>query len=128
MEMDLTTRIIAIVVLILFSGYFSMAEISLAASPKVKLHQALDAGDKRAQKVLDLQVKPGPFFSVIQIGLNAIAILGGIIGETLFSPFFEELFLYFCSPELASSLGLFLYDYDGFRAVCRLDSQTYRFK
>ena len=60
MEMDLTTRIIAIVVLILFSGYFSMAEISLAASPKVKLHQALDAGDKRAQKVLDLQVKPGP--------------------------------------------------------------------
>ena len=52
MEMDLTTRIIAIVVLILFSGYFSMAEISLAASPKVKLHQALDAGDKRAQKVL----------------------------------------------------------------------------
>lgn len=50
MEMDLTTRIIAIVVLILFSGYFSMAEISLAASPKVKLHQALDAGDKRAQK------------------------------------------------------------------------------
>ena len=74
MEMDLTTRIIAIVVLILFSGYFSMAEISLAASPKVKLHQALDAGDKRAQKVLDLQVKPGPFFSVIQIGLNAIAI------------------------------------------------------
>ena len=107
MEMDLTTRIIAIVVLILFSGYFSMAEISLAASPKVKLHQALDAGDKRAQKVLDLQVKPGPFFSVIQIGLNAIAILGGIIGETLFSPFFEELFLYFCSPELASSLGFF---------------------
>jgi len=106
MEMDLTTRIIAIVVLILFSGYFSMAEISLAASPKVKLHQALDAGDKRAQKV-DLQVKPGPFFSVIQIGLNAIAILGGIIGETLFSPFFEELFLYFCSPELASSLGFF---------------------
>ena len=107
MEMDLTTRIIAIVVLILFSGYFSMAEISLAASPKVKLHQALDAGDKRAQKVLDLQVKPGPFFSVIQIGLNAIAILGGIIGETLFSPFFEKLFLYFCSPELASSLGFF---------------------
>ena len=97
MEMDLTTRIIAIVVLILFSGYFSMAEISLAASPKVKLHQALDAGDKRAQKVLDLQVKPGPFFSVIQIGLNAIAILGGIIGETLFSPFFEKLFLYFLS-------------------------------
>ena len=72
MEMDLTTRIIAIVVLILFSGYFSMAEISLAASPKVKLHQALDAGDKRAQKVLDLQVKPGPFFSVRRFFLRSL--------------------------------------------------------
>lgn len=107
MELDLTGRIISIVLLILASGYFSMAEISLAASPKVKLHQALENGDKRAQQVLDLQVKPGPFFSVIQIGLNAIAILGGIIGETVFSPYFEMLFRLFLSPELSSSLGFF---------------------
>lgn len=59
MELDLTGRIISIVLLILASGYFSMAEISLAASPKVKLHQALENGDKRAQQVLDLQVKAG---------------------------------------------------------------------
>lgn len=107
MELDLTGRIISIVLLILASGYFSMAEISLAASPKVKLHQALENGDKRAQQVLDLQVKPGPFFSVIQIGLNAIAILGGIIGETVFSPYFEMFFRLFLSPELSSSLGFF---------------------
>lgn len=107
MELDLTGRIISIVLLILASGYFSMAEISLAASPKVKLHQALENGDKRAQQVLDLQVKPGPFFSVIQIGLNAIAILGGIIGETVFSPYFEMFFRLFLSPEPSSSLGFF---------------------
>lgn len=107
MQLDLTERIIAIVLLILSSGYFSMAEISLAASPKIKLQQALEQGDKRAKQVLDLQVKPGPFFSVIQIGLNAIAILGGIIGETVFSPYFEKFFLLFLPADVSASLGFF---------------------
>ena len=107
MELDVATRIILIILLILASAYFSMAEISLAASPKVKLQQALEQGDKRAKKVLDLQVRPGPFFSVIQIGLNAIAILGGIIGETVFSPYFEKFFLWFLPLDLAATLGFF---------------------
>ena len=91
MEIDTTTRAIAIVLLILCSSYFSLAEISLAASHRVTLQQMFNSGDKRAKMVLDLQEKPGPFFSVIQIGLNAIAILGGIVGETIFSPLFEKL-------------------------------------
>ena len=93
MELDLTTRLIIIVALILSSAYFSIAEISLAASSKIRMQQLIEQGNKRAKQVLDLQIKPGPFFSVIQIGVNAIAILGGIVGETVFSPFFEQFFL-----------------------------------
>ena len=107
MELDLTTRLIIIVALILSSAYFSIAEISLAASSKIRMQQLIEQGNKRAKQVLDLQIKPGPFFSVIQIGVNAIAILGGIVGETVFSPFFEQFFLYFCAPDLAASLGFF---------------------
>lgn len=107
MEMDLTTRLIFMALLILSSAYFSIAEISLAASSRIKMHQFLEQGIKKAQKVIDLQIKPGPFFSVIQIGVNAIAILGGIVGETVFSPFFEKIFLYFLEPEIASSLSFF---------------------
>lgn len=105
MEIDTTTRAIAIVLLILCSSYFSLAEISLAASHRVTLQQMFNSGDKRAKMVLDLQEKPGPFFSVIQIGLNAIAILGGIVGETIFSPLFEKLLGLFLSPEASQSWG-----------------------
>lgn len=105
MEIDTTTRAIAIVLLILCSSYFSLAEISLAASHRVTLQQMFNSGDKRAKMVLDLQEKPGPFFSVIQIGLNAIAIMGGIVGETIFSPLFEKLLGLFLSPEASQSWG-----------------------
>lgn len=107
MELDISTRLVLIVVLILSSGYFSMTEIALAASPKVQLKQLIEQGDKRAQQVLNLQIHPGPFFSVIQIGLNAIAILGGIVGETVFSPYFAKFFELFLPSETSVTLGFF---------------------
>ena len=33
-----------------------------------------------AARVLALQAQPGPFFTLVQIGLNAVAIMGGLIG------------------------------------------------
>ncbi len=81
--MDLTLKIFAIFLLILAAAYFAISEISLAGSRRVRLTQMAEAGDSRAQEVLNLQEKPGPFFSVIQIGINAVAILGGIVGEPL---------------------------------------------
>lgn len=72
--------------LVIISGFFSMSEISLAAARRVKL-QILEAeGDVRATKVLALQQDPGSFFTVVQIALNAIAILGGILGEQSLTP------------------------------------------
>jgi CBS domain containing-hemolysin-like protein len=103
MEFDFSTRVIAILFLILFSAYFSVTEIALAASHKLRLQQMTDQGDKRAKLVLDLQEKPGPFFSVIQIGLNAIAILGGIVGEAVLSPVFYKLLSLFLSEKTSAN-------------------------
>lgn len=80
-----------ILLLMSISSFFSMAEISLAAARKLKLTQLMDEGDVRARKVLDLQDRPGDFFTVVQIGLNAVAIMGGIIGEGMFGPHLAEL-------------------------------------
>ena len=41
---------------------------------------------ERAQRVLALQEQPGIFFTVVQVALNAIAIMGGIVGEQALSP------------------------------------------
>lgn len=89
--MDLTLKIFDIFLLILAAAYFAISEISLAGSRRVRLTQMAEAGDSRAQEVLNLQEKPGPFFSVIQIGINAVAILGGIVGEPAFKGIFNTL-------------------------------------
>jgi CBS domain containing-hemolysin-like protein len=63
----------------------------VAASRRVRLRQWLDQGDARAQLVMDVQDEPGDFFTVIQIGQNAVAILAGLVGEGAFSPAFEAM-------------------------------------
>ena len=70
--------ILVILCLIAVSAFFSMSEISLAASRKIKLKLLADEGNINAQRVLNMQENPGMFFTVVQIGLNAVAILGGI--------------------------------------------------
>lgn len=87
--MSLFNNILVILLLITVSAFFSISEISLAAASKLKLRQMADAGDHKAQRVLLLQSSPGNYFTVVQIGLNAVAILGGIVGEQALSPHVE---------------------------------------
>lgn len=93
--MDLSLKLLSIFALIVAAAYFAISEISLAGSRRVRLTQMVENGDKRAQEVINLQEKPGPFFSVIQIGINAVAILGGIVGEAAFTDVFAGLFKWF---------------------------------
>ncbi|QTD46124.1 hemolysin family protein [Ottowia testudinis] len=85
--MNFTQSLLVIVLLIAASAFFSVAEISLAASRRLRLRQLADDGDARALRVLRVQEQPGFYFTAVQIGLNAIAILGGIVGEGLLSPY-----------------------------------------
>ncbi|MGL4543936.1 MAG: hemolysin family protein [Plesiomonas sp.] len=101
-------NILAIVLLIAGSAFFSISEISLAASRKIKLKVMADEGNVGAARVIALQEQPGNFFTVVQIGLNAVAILGGIIGDTAFSPYFESLLIHWLSPEMAGKIGFLL--------------------
>ncbi|MEG0821339.1 MAG: hemolysin family protein [Burkholderiaceae bacterium] len=103
--MSLSTQLLLILVLICASAFFSLSEISLAAARKLRLRQLVDEGSEKAQQVLDLQEHPGHFFTVVQIGVNAVAILGGIIGEAAFTPYFAAAFGWFLSPEMAETLG-----------------------
>ncbi|MGB3622174.1 MAG: hemolysin family protein, partial [Ketobacter sp.] len=77
---------LAIGILICASALFAMSEIGIAAARKIKLRVMVGEGNTKAQDVLDLQQDPGAFFAMIQIALNAISILGGIIGEQALTP------------------------------------------
>ena len=97
--------LLVIVLLIAISSFFSLSEISLAAARKIKLKLLADTGNINAQRVLKMQETPGMFFTVVQIGLNAVAILGGIVGDSAFSPAFRSLFERFTNPILAEQLS-----------------------
>ena len=85
--MSLFQNILIIMVLIAGAGFLSLTEIALAGARKVKLKILAESGEDRAQKVLDLQENSADFFAASQIGLNAVAILGGILGEGAFRPY-----------------------------------------
>lgn len=101
--MTLTQSLLVIVVLIATSAFFSLAEISLAASRRLRLRQMADDGDPRAERVMRIQEQPGHYFTVVQIGLNAVAILGGVVGEGSLSPYFSGLFEIWLSVEAAKT-------------------------
>lgn len=89
--MSLSQELLVLIVLIVVSAFFSIAEISLSSARRIKLQVLIDNGDRRAAQVRALQSKPGHFFTVVQIGLNAIAILAGIFGEASLTPYFRSL-------------------------------------
>jgi len=86
MSSDPIVALLLIAALIAASAFFSLTELAVAASRRVRLRQLADHGDWRAQRVLAVQDDPGDFFTALQIGMNAVAILGGVVGEGAFSP------------------------------------------
>ncbi len=76
--------------LIAASAFFSVSEISLAASRRLRLQTMADEGNPQAAAVIALQEKPGLFFTGIQVGVNAIAIMAGIFGESALTPALRE--------------------------------------
>nr|WP_152878026.1 hemolysin family protein [Acinetobacter guerrae] len=94
--------------MIIAAGFLSLTEIALAGARKVKLKILAESGDERAKKVLDLQQQSADFFAASQIGLNAVAILGGILGEAAFRPFFVNLVHRFYNGPWAENIGFVL--------------------
>ncbi|MGG7093366.1 hemolysin family protein [Shewanella indica] len=106
--MSLFDNLVIIFCLIGTSCFFSMSEIALAASRKIRLRQMADEGDLRAEKVLALQTTPGSFFTVVQIGLNAVAIMGGIVGESAFTPYFAAALAHVVPPPWVGQVSFVL--------------------
>ena len=79
------TAFLVISSLILLNALFAMSEMALTASRKARLQVMVEAGDGGAQAAMDLHDNPTKFLSVVQIGITAIGILNGIVGDAAFS-------------------------------------------
>lgn len=97
-----------LLLLIVLSGVFALSEISIAAARKIKLRVLADEGDPRAQAVLTLQQESGAFFAMVQIALNAISILGGIVGEQTLTPYMKAFISLFYTGSLLDQASFIL--------------------
>lgn len=75
-----TLKIIIIIILIIFTGYLSMAELAVVSIRKAKMQKYLEEGNKNAQIVFDLLDDPNEFLSTVQIGISLIGVLTGAFG------------------------------------------------
>ncbi|MDL2286597.1 hemolysin family protein [Desulfococcaceae bacterium OttesenSCG-928-F15] len=76
-------EIFILVGLILLNGLFAMAEIALVTAQKNRLESRAQEGDRAAYLAMQLRSDPTQFLSTIQIGITAIGILCGIVGDTI---------------------------------------------
>jgi len=83
-EIDITSGLITIGILLVLNAILAMAEVALISARKARLQSELNKGDKRAGIVLQLVEDPNQFLSVIQIGITSIDLLtGAITGATI---------------------------------------------
>lgn len=81
---DLPGNILVLVVLILFSAYFSATETAFSSLNRIKLKNMANDGNKRAKKALDLCEKYDNLLSTILIGNNIVNIMSTSIATALF--------------------------------------------
>lgn len=81
-------EIVALVVLILLSAFFSSAETSLTTANKHRLRSLAEEGNKAAKKVLKLVENPSKMLSAILIGNNVVNISSSALATTLTTKLF----------------------------------------
>lgn len=95
--------------LILLNGCLAMSELALVTANRSRMERLRDAGDRAAARALRLLENPTHFLSTIQIGITAIGILNGIVGESaLAEPLARLISEFGINPRLSIAGATFL--------------------
>jgi putative hemolysin len=78
--MNAFLEILIIFLLILINGFFSMSEIALVSSRKVRLEQRVENGDRGAADALELTKSSNRLLSSVQIGITLVSMFTGVLG------------------------------------------------
>lgn len=90
MDSNIQTLIIILLVLILFSGYFSATETAFSCANKIRLKNMVNNGNKSAERVLKLLDDYDSLISTILIGNNIVNIAGASIATVIFTKIYGD--------------------------------------
>lgn len=83
MDTDGVMQLVALIILVLLSAFFSSAETSLTTVNRVRLKTLADEGNKRAKTALEVLDKYGKMLSAILIGNNIVNLSASALATTL---------------------------------------------
>ncbi len=86
-------ELIAVIILIMLSAFFSSAETALTTVNKHRLRAMADDGNKTAEKVLRLVENPSKMLSAILIGNNVVNISSSAIATSLTTKVFGNAYI-----------------------------------
>lgn len=78
-----TCQLIAIIILLCLSAFFSSSETALTTVNQIRMRTLADNGDKRAARVLHVTGNPGKMLSAILIGNNIVNLSASSISTSL---------------------------------------------
>lgn len=78
-----TGQLIAIIILLYLSAFFSSSETALTTVNQIRMRTLADNGDKRAARVLHVTGNPGKMLSAILIGNNIVNLSASSISTSL---------------------------------------------
>ena len=107
--MDSTTLlyIISILILVLFSAFFSGSETGITASSKGKIYRLVKDGNKNAKKVERLLKKKEGLIGAILLGNNVVNILASAIATSLFIKYFGEAGVFYATAVMTALILVF---------------------
>ena len=90
MDSDSIILLVALVVLVALSAFFSATETAFMSLSRIKIKNMAALGDKRAKRVLRLVERPDSLLSTVLIGNNIVNIASASIATILFVKFLGD--------------------------------------
>lgn len=100
-------EILIIFLMVSPNGFFSMSEIALVSSKKIRLESAVKSKKRAAATAIELSLAPNVFLSTVEIGITLIGLLTGIYsGESITDDLEAYLYQFELLPPVADGLAV----------------------
>ena len=96
--------ILGLLALVLANAFFVVAEYALVTAPRMAVKDLADGGSRGARTALTLMDDPVRFIGTVQVGITAVGIALGALGEPVFRAVFDPLVAAWISFTLAFAI------------------------
>jgi len=107
MSTDIVLTVLAVIALLLLSGFFSGSETALTAASRARVHRLAEEKSRRARIVLKLLEKPEQMLGALLLGNNLVNILASALATSLFLRLFGDAGVFYATAVMTALVVVF---------------------